>query len=185
LPKPLFAMTWSGACKVATDHHDLVIVDAGPLIHLDELACLDLLRDFSRVLVPDAVWREVEMHRPRALVPSGLALARIEPEAADPRVATLSLTFTLHRGEQEALALAAHYPDAIFLTDDTAARLAAQALAVRVHGTLGMIIRAMRRGQRSRDEVLNLLRAIPDRTTLHLKPALLHEVIAQIEAHDR
>lgn len=166
---------------VATDHPDLVIVDAGPLIHLDELGCLDLLRDFSRVLVPDAVWREVEMHRPHALILGNFGLERIEPGAADPRVATLSLTFTLHHGEREALTLATHYPDAMFLTDDTAARLAAQTLAVRVHGTLGLIIRAARRGQRSRDEVLGLLRAIPIRTTLHIKPALLDEVIAQVK----
>jgi len=45
-----------------------VVADAGPLIHLDELGCLDLLADFGAVVVPDAVWREVERHRPRALV---------------------------------------------------------------------------------------------------------------------
>jgi hypothetical protein len=32
-----------------------LISDAGPLIHLEELGCLDLLRDFPEVLVPDAV----------------------------------------------------------------------------------------------------------------------------------
>jgi predicted nucleic acid-binding protein len=162
----------------ATDSRDLVIADAGPLIYLDELDCLDLLRDFSRVLVPDAVWCEVEMHRPTAL--AGLALERVQVEAADPRVATLSLTFTLHSGEREALTLLARYPDALFLTDDTAARLAALTPSMRVHGTLGLIVRALRRGQRSREEIISLLRAIPDRTTLHIKPALLDEVIGQV-----
>ena len=42
----------------------LVVCDAGPLIHLDEVGCLDLLADFSEVLVPDAVRREVQRHRP-------------------------------------------------------------------------------------------------------------------------
>jgi hypothetical protein len=37
----------------------LVVCDAGPLIDLDELGCLDLLADFSEVLVPEAVWVEV------------------------------------------------------------------------------------------------------------------------------
>lgn len=40
---------------------------AGRLMRLDELYALDLLADFTEVLVPDAVWREVERHRPRAL----------------------------------------------------------------------------------------------------------------------
>lgn len=97
-------------------------------------------------------------------------------------MATLSLTFTLHRGEREALALLASHPGALFITDDTAARLAAQTLTARVHGTVGLVIRALRRGQRDREEILRLLRAIPERTTLHIKPALLQEVIARVEA---
>lgn len=38
----------------------LVVCDAGPLIHLHELGCLELLADFPTVLVPETVWREVE-----------------------------------------------------------------------------------------------------------------------------
>ena len=36
-----------------------VVCDSGPIIHLDELECLYLLRDFDKVLVPDGVRREV------------------------------------------------------------------------------------------------------------------------------
>ena len=57
----------------------LVVCDAGPLIHLDELGALDLLADFAEVLVPDAVWREVAQHRPGALTHSGVTLRRISP----------------------------------------------------------------------------------------------------------
>ncbi len=170
----------SGDCMAEIDFRDLVIADAGPLIHLDELGCLDLLMDFPCVLLPDAVWCEVEQHRPTAL--TSLVLERVQVEMADPRVATLSLTFTLHRGEREALTLLSRYPDALFLTDDTAARMAAQAFSARVHGTLGLVVRAIRRGQRSRDQVIGLLRAIPERTTFYIRPALLREVISQVEA---
>jgi hypothetical protein len=38
-----------------TDLASALVCDAGPLIHLEELGCLDLLRDFAAVLVPDAV----------------------------------------------------------------------------------------------------------------------------------
>jgi hypothetical protein len=37
----------------------VVIADAGPIIHLDELGCLDLLADFGSIIVPEAVWLEV------------------------------------------------------------------------------------------------------------------------------
>ena len=43
-------------------------------------------------------------------------------------------------------------------TDDTAARLAARNLSIRAHGTLGILLRAIRRGQRSRDELIEVLR---------------------------
>ena len=38
----------------------VVVCDAGPLIHLDELDCLDLLGDYPEVLVPEAAWRQGE-----------------------------------------------------------------------------------------------------------------------------
>jgi len=40
----------------------IIIADAEPIIHLDELNSLNILADFEQVLVPDAVWREVEQH---------------------------------------------------------------------------------------------------------------------------
>src|SRR5437867_3584724 len=52
----------------------LVVCDAGPLIHLDEVDCLELLADFAKVLVPEAVWREVERHGPQAWDHSGVVL---------------------------------------------------------------------------------------------------------------
>ena len=54
-----------------------VVCDAGPLIHLDELGCLDLLTDFQTVLVPEQVWREVENHRPDALGNAGAQIQRV------------------------------------------------------------------------------------------------------------
>ena len=36
-----------------------VVLDAGPIIHLDEITCLHLLSDFKELLVPEAVWKEI------------------------------------------------------------------------------------------------------------------------------
>lgn len=49
---------------MAKSDYPIVVCDAGPLIHLDEIGCLDLLEDFDQVLVPRAVWTEVRRHRP-------------------------------------------------------------------------------------------------------------------------
>ena len=49
------------------DSPPVVVCDAGPLIHLDQLGCVELLADFPQVLVPETVWEEVRRHRPAAL----------------------------------------------------------------------------------------------------------------------
>ena len=55
--------------------------------------------------------------------------------------------YALHLGEREALTLCVECPNTLLLTDDTAARLAAKTLAIDAHGTLGLLIRAIRRHQ--------------------------------------
>jgi hypothetical protein len=55
------------------------ILDAGPIIHLDELGCLPLLSDFQELIVPIAVWQEVERHRPVALTADQIMLIKHKP----------------------------------------------------------------------------------------------------------
>jgi predicted nucleic acid-binding protein len=158
------------------------VCDAGPLIHLDELDALDLLHDFPLVLVPDAVWSEVERHRPTVFLNPGQSFTRIAPQhPLGPALVAVSRLFPLHAGETQALAVASEQGADLLLTDDTAARLAAAQLGHPVHGTLGILVRAVRRRLRSSSEVANLLRAIPGRSTLHIRPALLDEIVTEVE----
>jgi predicted nucleic acid-binding protein len=160
----------------------LVVCDAGPLIHLDQLDCLDLLADFSRVVVPDVVWREVERHRPTALDQKTIRLERLKPrEEPSAELISLHRLLALHAGEVQALQLAQELSADLLLTDDTAARLAARTLQVSAYGTLGVMLRAVRRGQRTPEEILNVLNALPDRSTLHIKRELLDEIIREVE----
>ncbi|MFZ2393300.1 hypothetical protein [Rhodoferax sp.] len=159
----------------------MVVADAGPLIHLDELNCLSLLADFSEVRVPEAVWAEVLQHRPQALECRQVRWIKCSTEVSQ-EVATLAQIYTLHAGEYEALNLCLTCPDAWLLTDDAAARLAAKALNIRAHGSLGLLIRAIRRQQLSKNQVINLLQQIPTQSSLHIRPGLLAEVIAQVTA---
>jgi len=160
----------------------LVVCDAGPLIHLDELDALDLLVDFAEVLVPDAVWREVAQHRPGALTYPGVTLRRITPRmAVSPELESLAQVFSLHTGEWEALRVAMEHRPGLLLTDDTAARLAAGNLRIGTHGTIGILVRAIRRRRRSKEEIVAVLKSIPSRSTLHLKRSLLETVISEVE----
>lgn len=160
-----------------------VVCDAGPIIHLDELDCLDLLSDFRAAYVPDEVWREVAHHRPTALQKPEMLFQRVTVALSEEAAfCALVQALALDLGEQAALSLMRYHPQAILLTDDAAARLAAEGMGYRAHGTIGILLRAIRRQQRTAQEVVATLRAIPLRSTLHIRPALLEEIIKQVES---
>jgi len=160
---------------------DVVVCDAGPLIHLDEVGCLDLLSDFQTLYIPRQVWNEVERHRPAALA-SSLALQKVPIEISEePRLQFLIRAFSLDLGEQAALSLMESYPDSILLTDDAAARLAAKALGYSSFGTLGVLLRSIRRGLASREDIVSILRGLPFRSTLHLRQSLLQGILDELE----
>jgi predicted nucleic acid-binding protein len=76
-------------------------------------------------------------------------------------------------------------PSAIFLTDDAAARLAAQTLGYRVHGTIGILLRSLRRNRFSHLEVIERLEAIPSKSSLHIRPSLLNEIIERLQKDEK
>ena len=159
-----------------------VVCDAGPLIHLDELDSLDLLSDFETILVPEQVWQEVEHHRPNVLAHPDVAMQRAPVDLSEtPSFQTLVRALALDLGEQAALSLMEPNPQAILLTDDPAARLAAESLGYEAHGSLGILLRAIRRQQRSRREVLLILQNLPARSSLYIRPDLLQRIITRVE----
>jgi len=89
-----------------TDPWPTAICDAGPLIYLDELGCLDLLTDFQALIVPEQVWEEVAHHRPSVLEAQSPAFRRAPVTiSSDPRFRALMKSFSLDAGEQAALSL--------------------------------------------------------------------------------
>lgn len=160
-----------------SEHRPEVVADAGPIIHLDELSALEILSDFAAVLVPDAVKAEVARYRPKALKRDKALLIMVTVEGGDdPAFVALAQALTLGAGEQEAILLAQRR-SLILLTDDAAARLAAESLGLQAHGTIGVLIRAVRRGQRTPQEILVLLQKLPELSSLHLRPEFLAEVL--------
>lgn len=165
---------------MATIDAPVVVADAGPLIHLDELDALNVLADYPKIWVPEEVWGEIVRHRPGVLQHRGIPLVRHESTVEFAEVNALATLYTLHRGERAALTLCLERSLSTLLSDDTAARLAAASLNLVTHGTIGLLIRAARRGLRTSAEVLTLLDALPHRSTLHIRPSLLQDLIRQL-----
>lgn len=136
-----------------------VVSDSSPLIYLTRLRqfpLLQLLHD--AVYVPQAVWEEVAVRGqgfPEAAALRG-AVSDGWIQIKQPSTAALSLgpeASQLGQADIDSILLAREL-NAVLLTDDTEARLLAEKVAVKVSGTIGLLIRAKTGGHITQLRVL-------------------------------
>lgn len=163
----------------------LAVTNSSPLIHLSLIGRIDLLRRFSLVCIPPAVWREVVEQggsRPgateirearesgwlRVVEPSDRALVRL-------------LEQELHAGEAESIALAIEIRPDVLLLDEAEGRRVAGIYDLPVTGIIGLLIQAKREGQiSSLAEEMNRLR---ERGNFWIHDALYRRVL-DVEKED-
>jgi predicted nucleic acid-binding protein len=122
------------------------VVDASPLIHLSRTRKIHLLTTLGpTIVVPASVHAEV-------LAKSADEAARIVEETPwlsrvpySPVPAEI-LRWELGAGESSVLAWSQSHPGSLAILDDGKARRIAQKLGLPVIGTLGVVLRAKRRG---------------------------------------
>lgn len=117
----------------------LVVSDASPLIGLQQIDELKLLEGlFGEVVIPPAVAREVS---PNVTLPTWVKTRSLQQPMAGE-----ILHASLGTGESEAIGLAQEIRADWLLLDERPARRLAQALGLRVAGTLGLLNRAKEKG---------------------------------------
>lgn len=125
-----------------------VIADTSPLQYLFQLDLLDLLPAlYGRILVPDAVVRELAAGRSRGVaLPEVSSLSWITiRKTVSPRI--LLMAPDLGAGEREVLALAVEISDPLVVLDDALARRFARRLELPLTGTLGLLLKAKQIGR--------------------------------------
>lgn len=159
----------------------IAVLDVGPLIHLDELESLKLLAGYREVLLPEVVEAEVRKHRPNVQLDSipGLIRVHSNPAAEEP-LFELAAQFGLHTGELTAIAVLKEHHGNCLLSDDAAARAMAEAMGFQVRGTVGLILRGWQRKQIAKAEAVGLLRALPRKSSLHLRAGFLERVLDEL-----
>jgi predicted nucleic acid-binding protein len=124
-----------------------IICNTSPLQYLHQLGCLHLLPALAgHVIIPQAVAEELAAGTARGIevpVPQSLEWLTVRRPAS---AAVLPLVTDLGRGEAEVLALALELSDAVVILDDALARRMAEALGIRLTGTLGILLDAKRAG---------------------------------------
>ncbi|HEY0553798.1 MAG TPA: DUF3368 domain-containing protein [Thermoanaerobaculia bacterium] len=154
------------------------IVNASPLILLSKIGHIALLSELAdELIVPGMVVREVERKRDgeQALVEiASLPDARVEVEVL---VSPEIVAWNLGRGESQVISLAVATPGCRAVLDDLQARRCAQSTGIPLIGTLGVVLRAKRKGVIAEARpVIEHLR----RVGLYASDALIEQALARL-----
>ncbi len=158
----------------------LAVSNTSPISSLALIGRLDLLKgQFLVVWIPTAVAQELSAHPdPVALeaIQAALTAQWIRTAALQESPLLKILSPQLHRGEAEAIALAADLKaDFVIIDEQEGRRLATQA-GLSVIGVLGILLRAKQRGQIS--AVKPELQSLRNRARFFIAPALEARILA-------
>lgn len=167
---------------MGTEHLN-VVADAGPLIHLTEIAGLQFLTLFETVVITEHVWRETIAHSPifSATIAEFDNVERTTVAQADflQFVRTHQLEH-LHQGESECFYVCRQRGIAVILTDDLAARDAAKRLQLTPVGSLGVIVNAYRNRMISLTDAERLISALYEVSSLFVTKTIVEMVLEQL-----
>jgi predicted nucleic acid-binding protein len=159
------------------------VIDSGPLIHLTEIGCFQILSIFASLHIPEAVWSET-VECGRAPIENFVKLSNIErhnlSQSDVTRFVEKSNLKNLHSGERECLYLCNHMNVSILLTDDLAVRETAKRLSLVPVGSLGIVAKAYRLGLISKTEAERHITDLYDVSSLFVTRSIVEMAIEQI-----
>ena len=159
------------------------VSNSGPLIHLSQVGKFELLYMFSKIYIPKIVYKEVNIKgKPGETELKSAKNTQIcEVFSEDIKnIKEKVKDFKLHKGELQALSLCNKLKKEIFLTDDLDAREAGKSLGLRVHGSVGIIVRAYREKLVDLRETEEILNALYEVSKLFITKAIIEEAIEEL-----
>lgn len=154
-----------------------VVSNTGPLIHLAEIDLTKALNLFKEVYITSEV--KNELIRNKIHVPKKIKLVNLKPQFKD--VAEILVNkFSLDLGEAQSIALALQEKVNYFLTDDLDARMVANAHSLEAHGTVGIILRALRENMINKGVAIKKINELYTISSLFITKDLINQVIKAI-----
>lgn len=125
----------------------IVVSNASPIINLSAIGKLELLKSlYGSVLIPDAVFREVDSASPGDPAAEQVKTSEwIQTGQVSNRSLVSALKGELDEGEAEAIALAVEKEADLLLMDERLGRKVASRMGIRFIGLLGILIDAKRK----------------------------------------
>jgi hypothetical protein len=123
-----------------------VISNTTPILSLLKLGKLDLLEKlYTTVIVPHAVWQEIENGKEGIYYQDLSGIPWIDIQSVQNRQSVQYLT-DLDQGEAEVIVLAGETKADLVIIDETLGRSYAQHFGLTLTGTLGVLLRAKKEG---------------------------------------
>ncbi len=124
-----------------------VIVNSTPLIVLCGIGRLNILKEmYGEIIIPSAVFKEVVVKTDSACAQIKTAGEWIHVEQIRDHSEKKMYKAKLHDGEVEVMILAQEQKADLVILDDNAAKKTAKYLGLSVTGTLGVLVKAKRKG---------------------------------------
>jgi predicted nucleic acid-binding protein len=164
-----------------------VVLDAGPVIHLSQLKLFPLLALFPSLHTSADIWREItrfDLPGKREIEGSKNIRVHKVPEREKRKVKRQVKGYRIQGPDISLLALCRIVNAELLLTDDLELRKAAEALGQESSGSLGVILRAYKKGLLSFQETRQSLGDLFDISTLYLSSKLLDRVLEELSRED-
>jgi len=155
------------------------VLDAGPIIHLNQIEQLELLEIIDNRYTTQKVAEEVGKE---IIEDSGAEINGLSGEAKD-ESKYLSNKYNLELGESTALALCKQENIKLLLTDDLEARSTAKKLEIEPHGTVGIAVKAYSTGKIGREKAVKTIEGLNKESSLFITSDLVRWAKNHIRNH--
>ncbi|MBI1936210.1 hypothetical protein HYS31_07260 [Candidatus Woesearchaeota archaeon] len=153
------------------------VSNTGPFIHLTEIGLIKTLNSFKEIYIAGEVRNE--LIKSKIVIPKKIKLLNLLPTFKD-TAEILVNKFSLDLGESQSIALALQEKTDYFLTDDLDARTVANLHHVESHGTVGIILRALREGIVDKETSIKKINELYEHSSLFITKDLINQAIKAI-----
>jgi len=156
-----------------------IVCDAGPFIHLQEIQQVSLLQISKRVLTTEEILEECRVIR--KIIEGQEYIQKKDLTSQSKNFAKYILEqYDLDLGECTGIALCRQEEIKLFFTDDLEAREVAKKLGLEPHGTLAIIMRALREKILTKQEAKKCMHYLYTQGTLFFTKELLDWTMKEI-----
>jgi predicted nucleic acid-binding protein len=167
----------------------IAIINASPLIYLAQIGALKLLpklfsKCYTTSIVKDEILNQKDAIEYTILEESFSDWLSVK-ESSDQKLLKRLEELQIHRGEASIITLAKELHDKekenILIIDDLAAREIARTLGLKITGTLGIILKALRLSFITKIECKNYIQFLVENTTFRITTTLYSKILKEID----